>query len=222
MTAASTGAMTAASTDKYPPVQTLEEILAGSLESWYVDDAYYAQMRRDLVEWTAPGRVLEQEDREEYESLILHENWLLDNREFEAWYSLYSEECIYWVPEAKDVKDFARADPQTHVTIACDDRRRLGDRIVWVRTGVAYSQLPPSYTSHASTGFVRIPTDREGEVKIRSSFVIGEFREGHPARTLTGWAGHVFVKEDGMTKIARKIVCLLDADRPQHNMTYLL
>jgi 3-phenylpropionate/cinnamic acid dioxygenase small subunit len=214
--------MTMASTEKYPAVPTLEEIVSGAKESWYIDDAYYEQMRRDLVEWNGRGRVLAQDERDEYESLILHESWLLDNREFEAWYSLYSEECIYWVPGAKDVRDIARADPQTHVTIACDDRRRLGDRIVWVRTGVAYSQLPPSYTSHASTGFVRVPTTRGDEVKIRSSFVVGEFREGHPARMLSGWAGHVFVQEDGMTKIARKIVCLLDADRPQHNMTYLL
>jgi 3-phenylpropionate/cinnamic acid dioxygenase small subunit len=214
--------MTIAATDKYPVVPTLEEILTNAKESWYVDDAYYEQMRRDLVEWKGRGRVLAQHERDEYESLILHESWLLDNREFEAWYSLYSEECIYWVPGAKDMRDLAQADPQTHVTIACDDRRRLGDRIVWVRTGVAYSQLPPSYTSHASTGFVRLPTTREGEVKIRSNFVVGEFREGHPARMLSGWAGHVFVQEGGMTKIARKIVCLLDADRPQHNMTYLL
>jgi 3-phenylpropionate/cinnamic acid dioxygenase small subunit len=214
--------MTTAATSRYPAIPTLEDIVSDAKESWYVDDAYYEQMRRDLVEWNGRGRVLAQDERDEYESLILHEGWLLDNREFEAWFSLYSEECIYWVPEAKNMKDFANADPQTHVTIACDDRRRLGDRIVWVRTGVAYSQLPPSYTSHASSGFVRIPTANEDELKIRSSFVVGEFREGHPARILTGWAGHVFVQEDGMTKIARKIVCLLDADRPQHNMTYLI
>lgn len=204
------------------PAPTLDEIRADALESFYVNDAYYAKLREDIVEWNGRGRVLTQGEREEYESLILHENWLLDNREFEAWYGLYSSECIYWVPEAKDFGDIARADPQTHVTIACDDRRRLGDRIVWVRTGVAYSQLPPSYTSHSSGGFLWIPTGNDGEVKVRSSFVMSEFREGHAVRQLGGWMGHVFVREEGMTKIARKIVCLLDADRAQHNMTYLM
>ncbi|MCL1073862.1 aromatic-ring-hydroxylating dioxygenase subunit beta [Shewanella dokdonensis] len=201
---------------------TLEDILRDTLESTYIDDAYYAKLRNDMQEWEGCGTVLNNEERHAYESLILHENWLLDRRAFEKWYQLYSRECVYWVPAVGDLPDAERADPQRQVTIAFDDRRRLGDRIVWLRTGVAYSQLPPSYTSHVSTAFVRLPSENAGEVKIRSQFLIQEMRAGHEIQTFSGWMGHVFIKEDGVTKIARKVVCLLDAPRNHHNLTFLL
>ncbi|GAB2644818.1 aromatic-ring-hydroxylating dioxygenase subunit beta [Gordonia jinhuaensis] len=200
----------------------LDTILADSLRSPYIDDAYYAKLRHDLVEWDAVGTPLTQPERDEYEALVLHESWLLDRRAFEQWYQLYSRECLYWIPAARDMPDPDSGDPQSRVTIAFDDRRRMGDRIVWLRTGVAYSQLPPSYTSHVNTGFVRIPTATADEVKVRSQFVVHELRDGHVLQTMPGWMGHVFVRQDGELKIDRKIVCLVDGHRSHHNLTFLL
>lgn len=210
---------------KTDPMQggfTLEDILRDTLDSTYIDDAYYAKLRNDMVEWDGKGTLLSEAERHIYEALITEENWLLDRRAFERWYQLYSRKCVYWVPAVGDLPDPVRADPQRQVTIAFDDRRRLGDRIVWLRTGVAYSQLPPSYTSHISTAFVRMPSENKSEVKVRSQFLIQEMRAGHEIQTFSGWMGHVFVEEDGITKIDRKVVCLLDAPRSHHNMTFLL
>jgi 3-phenylpropionate/cinnamic acid dioxygenase small subunit len=201
---------------------TIGDILRDTLESTYIDDSYYAKLRDDLDDWQKIGAPLNETDRQAYEGLILHEHWLLDRRAFERWYQLYSRQCVYWIPAAADMPDSRRGDPQRQVTIAFDDRRRMGDRIVWLRTGVAYSQLPPSYTSHLNSGFVRIATARADEVKIRSQFIVHEMRAGHPIQTLTGWMGHVFIQEDGKLKIDRKIVALLDGARSQHNLTFLL
>lgn len=201
---------------------TLDDILRDTLTSTYVDDAFYAKLRNDLSEWQGRGAVLTEQDRERYEGVILHENWLLDRRAFETWYQLYSRQCVYWVPAINDMPDPVRGDPQRQITIAFDDRRRMGDRIVWLRTGVAYSQLPPSYTAHTSSGFVKVPTGNSGEVKIRSQFIVHETRAGHAVQTLTGWMGHVFVMEDGELRIDRKLVCLLNADVNQHNLTFLI
>ena len=63
---------------------------------------------------------------------------------------------------------------------------------------------------------------KPGEVKIRSQFVVHEIRAGHSLRSLAGWAGHVFVTEEGRTRIARKTVGLVDADRTHGNLTFLL
>ncbi|MDY6809788.1 MAG: aromatic-ring-hydroxylating dioxygenase subunit beta [Actinomycetota bacterium] len=206
-----------------PVVQfALDTILADSLHSTYIDDAYYAKLRNDLVEWGAVGTPLTNAERDAYEALVLHESWLLDRRAFEQWYQLYSRECLYWIPAARDMPDPDVGDPSTSVTIAFDDRRRMGDRIVWLRTGVAYSQLPPSYTTHVNTGFVRVPTDNPDEVKIRSQFVVHEMRDGHALQVIPGWMGHVFVREDGRLKIDRKIVCLVDGHRSHHNLTFLI
>ncbi|WP_216671390.1 aromatic-ring-hydroxylating dioxygenase subunit beta, partial [Mangrovicoccus sp. HB161399] len=75
---------------------------------------------------------------------------------------------------------------------------------------------------HLSSGFVRVPTVREGEVKIRSSFLCHEIRADHPVQVLSGWMGHVLVEEEGSWKIGRKLVCLLDAGRAHHNLTFLV
>lgn len=200
----------------------LDAVLGDSLTSTYIDDDYYALMRHDLAEWRGRGTPLTPQEHAEHAGLLLHEAWLLDLREFEQWYALYSRECVYWVPAAQGAPDPATWDPRTHVTIACDDRRRMGDRIVWLRTGVAYSQLPPSHTSHVLGGFVRVPTDRPGEVKIRSQFLVHEMRDGHPVQTVAGWCGHVLVHEDGELRIARKLVALLDGARSHHNLVFLL
>lgn len=201
---------------------TLDDVLADSLESRYINDSYYDMLRHDLVEWKQRGIALTDDERRTYETLVLLENWLLDQREFEQWYQLFSRQCCYWAPANVDMPDPATGDPQGQVTIFFDDRRRLGDRIVWLRTGVASSQLPVSRTTHLSTGFVRVPTERAGEVKVRSTFVMHELRAHHPVQCLTGWMGHVFVEEEGELKIDRKIVCLLDAARGRHNPTFLI
>jgi 3-phenylpropionate/cinnamic acid dioxygenase small subunit len=153
---------------------------------------------------------------------VVHENWLLDNRHFEQWYQLYSRQCLYWIPAAGWRCEPDEADPQTHVTLAFDDRRRMGDRIVWLRTGMAYSQLPASFTAHSSSNFVLVPSSVPGEVKIRSQFIVHEIRAGHAVQVLAGWMGHVFVEEDGQVRIDRKLVRLLDGERSHHNLTFLL
>jgi len=213
--------ITGASTASAAPM-TLKDILADSLHSHYINDDYYALLRDDLAEWNVMGTPLDQHERNSYEALILHEHWLLDRRALEDWYQLYTDQCVYWIPAAANMPDAVAGNPQNHVTIAFDDRRRMGDRIVWLRTGVASAQLPVSNTNHSNSGFVRVPTARTGEIKIRSQFVMHEIRAGHPMQTLSGWMGHVLVARDGKIKIDRKLVCLVDADRARHNPTFLI
>lgn len=203
-------------------IPRLEEIVADTLESTYVTDDYYQALRNDLTEFDCYGDTLTESERSRYESFILQESWLLDRRRYEEWFGLLAPECLYWIPATSGLPDGDAGDPQNQVTIACDDRRRLADRIVWLRTGVAYSQLPPSFTTHNHTGFVRVPTARDGEIKIRSQFIVHEIRSGHELQTMSGWMGHVLTEHDGGLRIARKIVCLLDAARSHHNLTFLL
>ncbi len=201
---------------------TLNEILADALHSHYINDAYYAKLNADLTEWKRIGMPLTEQERQRYESVVLHENWLLDCQAFEDWYQLFTKECVYWIPSESTVNGHAEVDPQRHIAEAFDDRRRMADRIVWLRTGIASAQLPRSYTSHISSGFVRIPSDTPGEVKIRSQFVVHEIRGAHAVQTVCGWMGHVLVEMDGVMKIDRKLVALLDANRARHNPTYLI
>lgn len=189
---------------------------AADLVSTYVDDAFYEVLRTDAEEWRAVGRPLVGDERATVEGLLLAEAWLIDQARFEEWLDLYCDECLYWVPADPDV-----GDPQRHVTLACDDRRRLRDRIAWLRTGLAYAQIPPSRTAHQLSGHVVVPTAIPGELKVRSSFVVHE-RRTDDVRVLAGWCGHVLVPEGGELRIRRKVVVPIDAGAAQRNLSFLL
>lgn len=198
------------------------------LTSTYVDDAFYDLIRVDIAEWPEAGRPLDAVEWQRYGGLLLQEAWLLDLRRFEEWLDLYTDDCVYWVPavhgSAGAAEPAARsglADPQCNVTIALDDRRRLIDRIGWVRTDLAYAQLPPSSTAHQVTGSVLVPTAVPGEVKVRSSFVVHERRTGG-VRALAGWCGHVLAETDDHLRIRRKVVSLIDSGAAQHNLSFIL
>jgi 3-phenylpropionate/cinnamic acid dioxygenase small subunit len=180
-----------------------------------VDDRLYDLLRIDRADWAAVGSPLDPGETATFGAVVAEEAWLLDQGRYEDWLDLFTAECLYWVPAS------AGGDPQREVTLACDDRRRLGDRIAWMRTGLASAQVPPSRTTHLLSGAVRLPSSVPGEVKVRSAFVVHEARTG-PARSLAGWCGHVLVPIDERWCIARKLVQLVDAEVGWRNLTFLL
>ena len=76
-----------------------------------------------------------------FETFLYYEADLLDRGEFEAWYELFAEDGLYWVPIGDDGDDPGRA-----VSVVFDDHRRLGDRIAWMNTGDVHSHRPPPVT----------------------------------------------------------------------------
>jgi hypothetical protein len=110
--------------------------------SLYVNDALYERLIALDRLWKQPGDPPARELVEICERLIKREARLLDDGEFERWIELFSRECIYWIP-------LGRAnDPRREVTVEFHDRRRLADRVARLRTGSAYSQIPPTRTCH--------------------------------------------------------------------------
>ena len=106
------------------------------LESRYLTQEFYDE----LIAWRDASKDLSRAEdinlQHECAQLLYHEARLLDNRRFEDWLSLYSEECLYWAPAEP------LADPREQVNIMFDDRRRLVDRIVRLETGFAHNQEP--------------------------------------------------------------------------------
>lgn len=80
--------------DYFDPGFTVDDILGDSKTSTYINDAYYAVLRNDMTEWAGIGTPLSADERQTYEAVVLHENWL-DRRHFELWYQLYTRECSY-------------------------------------------------------------------------------------------------------------------------------
>lgn len=182
--------------------------------SLYVNDALYERLRALDRLWRQPGEPPARDLEKVCEHLIKREARLLDDGEFERWIELFSRECIYWIPVGLN------NDPRREITLEFHDRRRLLDRVARLRTGYAYSQIPPTRTCHLMSN-VEIFSAGEGELAARANFAIHTCRLG-VHRTLAGWYGYLFVHEDGGWKIALKQINLIDSDEGQENNSFFL
>lgn len=184
--------------------------------SFYIDEVFYTKLVDGLQDWYQDGTFVDADTRSECEAFLFREARLLDDGRFNAWLDLFTPQCLYWIPSV-----VGGGDPRQEVSIVFDDRRRLEDRVFWLQCGVAYSQTPRSRTSHMIGNIEVFQGAAEDEVRVRSSFIVHEFRQGK-GRSLAGWYGHRLQKHEGCWKITLKFVNLIDSDQGQDNLTFLL
>jgi 3-phenylpropionate/cinnamic acid dioxygenase small subunit len=183
-----------------------------SRSSYYVSDALYRDLIAHFADWQDDARaVIEVAPRDEFRRLLEREARLLDQLRYDDWLSMYSPECIYWVPSTPK-----GGDPRREIAVMFDDRRRLEDRVYRLRTGFAWSQAPASRTVRLITNVEAFTTTSDDARMLRSNFLISEFW-GNETRLLAGWAGHRVVRDGGGWKIQAKQVNLIDCDQSIRN-----
>src|SRR5699024_1537680 len=146
-------------------------------------------------------------------SFLARESRLIDTARLNEWLDLYTDECLYWLPITA-----GGGNPRSEVSHAFDDRRRLTDRVYWLRTGLAYSQLPASRTRRLITNVETIQDHVSGDTLVRSNFAIHEFRAG-VTKLYTGWYAHVLTLTDNGYKVRIKQSNMLDSDQIHENLT---
>jgi 3-phenylpropionate/cinnamic acid dioxygenase small subunit len=147
------------------------------------------------------------------EEFLYHEAQLLDERRFDDWLALFTDDAVYWIPQGDD------ADAVHRVSLAYDDRRRLRERVLRLESGFAHAQDPPSRTCHV-VGNVRV-RDADGELDVASSLIVAEVRRN--AQTI--YAGHVehrLLPDGEGYRIRRKVVRLVNSDVPLGNVSFLI
>ncbi|GEL18714.1 aromatic-ring-hydroxylating dioxygenase subunit beta [Pseudonocardia asaccharolytica] len=181
--------------------------------SYHVDPAYYRELAAIAGEWSDAWPVADAELLAETQALLHREARLLDEARFNEWLELYTPTCLYWVPITP-----GGGDPEREVSHAFDDRRRLTDRVYWLRTGVAFCQIPQSRTRRLITNVEVIDEPAENRRRVRSNFHIQEFRAGQH-KSYVGWYGHVLVREQQGWRIQLKQVNLIDSEHGHENLT---
>ena len=188
-----------------------------SRESHYVDDAFYRDLTANFSDWQRDDSlVADPVLREQCRTFLDREARLLDERRFEEWLTLFTPECLYWVPGSRD-----GSDPRKEVAISFDDRRQLEGRVYRLRTGYAWSQVPPSRTARLVSNVEVFATDRDAVRMVRSNFLISEFRAGE-TRVLSGWYAHRLARGVDGWRIVVKQVNLLDCDQNLRNPSLIL
>jgi len=191
-----------------------------SLVGYYLDDAWYEHACRASEDWRSmveiPEALLPEEaTRAACERLIHAEGRLIDDDRLEDWLTLYAPELLYWIPATRE-----HSDPRSHITLEIHDRRRLEDRVARIRTGFAYSQLPPTRTAHLYTN-MEMWTRQGDEVRVRANCHIDTFRAGEH-RALSGWSGFLLRRLAGRWRIEIKQVNYLDAGHGQRNNSFFI
>lgn len=154
-------------------------------------------------------------DQKEVEAFLYREALLLDEHQYDAWLSLWTEDAIYWVPAGLD--DY---DPTKRVSIIYDDIGRLRDRIDRLKSGAAWSQDPKSRLRHSITNIL-VESVAGDEVTVRSTLVLGELRQGTQTVYFAGQTHRLRRVGDGFRMACKKIV-LLNNNEPIHNLTFLI
>ncbi len=182
----------------------------------YVDDAFYEDLAAQFSDWQREDRrLLDPILLESCRSVLHLEARLLDEGRFEDWLALFAEECLFWVPGSQG------SDPKREIAVAFDDRRQLEGRIYRLRTGYAWSQVPPSRTSRIVSNVEVFRGESEAVCMVRSSFLITELRGGE-TRTFAGWNAHRLARGGNGWKILVKQINLIDCDQNLRNPSLLL
>jgi len=180
--------------------------------SFHVDQAYYDDLDRFRSIFAEDWDAADPGEWHRVQNFLSREARLIDEGRFNDWLDLFAGDCLYWVPV-----NAGGGDPRVEVSHAFDDHRRLTDRVYWLRTGLAYSQLPASRTRRV-IGNVETITEPGGLRLVRSNFVLNEFRNG-VAKTYSGWYGHVLRDTEDGLRIRLKMVNLLDSEQYHENLT---
>ena len=150
----------------------------------------------------------------EVHELLAQEVHLLDDRDYQGWLDLFTDDCLYWMPV-----DPLAEDGTMRLNVFYDDRAKMKDRIARLSSGSAYTEEPISLTARTFAA-LQIEGDGDEPVVVRSNFQLIAYRSGDQ-RLLGGRYRHHLVREDGRLRISEKRVTLLGSDAPQRPMTFL-
>ena len=138
---------------------------------------------------------------------VIREARLLDEKRFDEWYELFTDDAFYWVPLAP-----GQTDPLQHTSLAYEDKLLLQLRIERLKRPNAFSQKPASRCHHLlQTPEVENMDDAKGEYLTRTQMIYTETR-GDESQRYAATAWHTLVQSGQGLKIKLKRVDILNAD----------
>jgi benzoate/toluate 1,2-dioxygenase beta subunit len=141
------------------------------------------------------------------EKYLYREVRLLDERRFEEWTDLFTEDGYYWVPAYPN-----QTDPYKAVSIFFDDRQVMRTRLSRLDHPNIHAQKPPSRTVHIVSN-IEIDEKHyvEGEILVHSTLQMMEFRLDKQTH-YGGRAQHLLLKTDDGFMLKWKRVDLINCD----------
>jgi len=151
----------------------------------------------------------------EIEDFFHAEADLLDERLYDEWLDLLTEDIVYWMPMRKNVSWRNRdADitAQNDIAWMHDDKGTLRKRVRQIQTGVHWADEPVSRVSHLITN-IRLAEpiaslDEGGKALTKCRFIVYRNRVEDETDFLVGRREDTLLRTGGQLKIARRKIIL--------------
>jgi len=151
----------------------------------------------------------------EIEDFFYAEADLLDEREYEQWLDLLTEDIVYWMPLRRNVSHKERHEditPENDMAWFHDDKATLIKRVKQIQTGIHWADEPISRVSHVITN-IRLaePISSLGEGEIAATkcrFIVYRNRVEDETDFLVGRREDTLIRIDGRLKLARRKIIL--------------
>ena len=164
-------------------------------------------MSIDEIEMTADVQS-QMQTQFEVERFYYQEANLLDDRQFEDWVALFSDDTHYFMPirRTRSKRELDKEFTQPgEMAFFDDDKRLLAGRVAKLQTGRSWAEDPPSRTRHLITN-VRVVADDGRELHVESNFHVYRTRLRSEEDSWIGSRRDVLRRVDGAFRIAdRKI-----------------
>jgi 3-phenylpropionate/cinnamic acid dioxygenase small subunit len=153
--------------------------------------------------------------KEEIESFLYREAELLDDRRYEEWLGLFTDDARYFMPMRRNVprdeleREFTREGAD--VNWFDEGKDTLTRRVKQILTGVHWAEEPPSRTCHMVSNVQILdarPASSPTEVVVKSRFLLYRNRVETETDFLVGKREDVLRRVDGRWRIARRKVVL--------------
>ena len=151
----------------------------------------------------------------EIEDFFYNEADLLDEREYDKWLDLLTEDIVYWMPMRKNVS-YANRDrditPENDLAWFHDDKETLTKRVRQIQTGIHWADEPISRVSHLITN-IRLTDpisvlDDGARTTTRCRFIVYRNRLESETDFLVGRREDTLTRVHGELRIARRKIIL--------------
>jgi 3-phenylpropionate/cinnamic acid dioxygenase small subunit len=154
--------------------------------------------------------------KQEVEDFLYREAELLDERRYEEWLDLFTDDAHYWMPMRRNVprdepeREFTRHG--TDVNWFDEGKDTLTRRVRQILTGVHWAEEPPSRICHVVSNVQVLDATPAGpspqKVAVKSRFLVYRNRVETETDLLVGKREDLLRRVDGELKIARRKIIL--------------
>jgi 3-phenylpropionate/cinnamic acid dioxygenase small subunit len=141
-------------------------------------------------------------------SLLNLEAALLDDRRWQDWLELYTEDSIFWAPAWASDETWT-TDPKRQVSLIWADRRNLAARVFRVESGDSYASMPLPLTVHLVTG-IAVASSSGDAVEVRANWLVRSFLRTSGAIVRAGRYEYKLRKIAADLKILQKKILIHD------------